>query len=155
MDFNPTESYLETLARHGQAIIDKILTYEGAISFMDPVDEILDDAPGYYSIIANPMCISTVKKKLEEKAYRKPEEFIKDMRLIWQNAMTYNPHTHIIHKNAAKLAGHFEKLAAQLPQIIEPDSHDLPIQRYVELRFKRYNANSPPIGSISTDGHLE
>lgn len=48
--------------------------------------------PDYYKIIKNPMDLSTIKKRLQEDycMYTKPEDFVADFRLIFQNCAEFN-----------------------------------------------------------------
>lgn len=48
--------------------------------------------PDYYKIIKNPMDLSTIKKRLQEEyyMYTKPEDFVADFRLIFQNCAEFN-----------------------------------------------------------------
>lgn len=48
--------------------------------------------PDYYKIIKNPMDLSTIKKRLQEDCfvYTKPEDFVADFRLIFQNCAEFN-----------------------------------------------------------------
>lgn len=42
--------------------------------------------------------------------YRSPREIAKDIRLVWSNAMKYNPPGHAVHELAAKFSEAFEKM---------------------------------------------
>jgi chromatin structure-remodeling complex subunit RSC4 len=46
--------------------------------------------PDYYKIIARPVALDTVKRKLDEKAYKHLREVRDDLNLIFRNAKTYN-----------------------------------------------------------------
>lgn len=46
--------------------------------------------PDYYKIIARPVALDTVKKKLDENMYRHLREVRDDLNLIFRNAKTYN-----------------------------------------------------------------
>lgn len=58
-------------------------------------------APGYSSIITNPMDFSTMRQKIEENQYTNLEEFINDFKLMCTNAMKYN-HTDTVYYKASK-----------------------------------------------------
>ena len=49
------------------------------------------------------MDLGTIRRKLEWLLYRRPEEFAEDVRLVFDNAMAFNPATHSIHVCAAEL----------------------------------------------------
>lgn len=47
-------------------------------------------APSYYSIIKQPIDLTTIAKNISENRYHRIDEFIDDMNLIFQNCSTYN-----------------------------------------------------------------
>lgn len=62
---------------------------EYAQPFLEPVDP--DEAPGYLDIIAMPMDLLTVKRKLRSGAYGANSfEFLSDIDRVWTNCLTYN-----------------------------------------------------------------
>lgn len=74
--------------------------------FAWPVTEVI--APGYYSIIQRPMDFSTIHKKIDLRIYETLQELKIDVKLMCDNAMTYNgPDT--IYFKAAKKLWHFAK----------------------------------------------
>ena len=52
------------------------------------------------------MC--TVHKRINSGFYDGPAAFRSDMRLIWSNAMTYNPPSHFVHGAALEMSRIFE-----------------------------------------------
>ena len=58
--------------------------------FLYPVDPVRQGIPDYPEIVKNPMDLSTVKRKLDERKYISPEEFCADMRLMFSNCALYN-----------------------------------------------------------------
>ena len=60
-------------------------------------------APGYSSIIINPMDFSTIKQKIDDNNYQNLNEFVEDFKLMCNNAMTYNHQDTIYYKAAKKL----------------------------------------------------
>jgi len=58
--------------------------------FLYPVDPVRQGIPDYPDIVKNPMDLSTVKRKLDERKYISPEEFCADMRLMFSNCILYN-----------------------------------------------------------------
>lgn len=55
------------------------------------------------------MDLGTVEKRLKSGAYSNPNQFADDMRLIWNNAMTYNPKTTAIYQMTVGIKDFFEK----------------------------------------------
>lgn len=60
-----------------------------------------DIAPGYSSIISNPMDFLTIRQKVEENQYTSLQEFGDDFRLMCDNAIKYN-HVETVYHRAAK-----------------------------------------------------
>ncbi|CAL1261085.1 unnamed protein product [Larinioides sclopetarius] len=60
-------------------------------------------APGYSSIITNPMDFSTINKKIDDREYKSLSEFKSDMKLMCDNATTYNRPDTIYYKSARRL----------------------------------------------------
>lgn len=58
--------------------------------FLEPVDPVVLQIPDYFTIIKRPMDFGTISKRLE-KDYYTLMEWIADVRLVFQNALTYNP----------------------------------------------------------------
>ena len=54
-------------------------------------------ASQYLSIIERPMDFRTLRKNLEKSIYKKFDEFGSDFKLIFLNAMSFNPATEAIH----------------------------------------------------------
>ena len=71
--------------------------------FLSPVDPELLNLPDYFDIIKNPMDLSTIKKKLDDGSYSDPWQFVDDVRLMFENAWTYNKKRSKEHKCAIKV----------------------------------------------------
>lgn len=56
--------------------------------FMHPVKE--KDFPNYYSQIETPMDLSQIRMKINENSYATREEFLSDIRLIYNNSSKFN-----------------------------------------------------------------
>ncbi|KAH0765008.1 hypothetical protein KY285_000879 [Solanum tuberosum] len=51
----------------------------------------------YHAIIKHPMDLGTIKARLSQNLYKSPREFAEDVRLVFRNAMIYNPKGHDVH----------------------------------------------------------
>jgi hypothetical protein len=58
--------------------------------FTTAVDHIALGLHDYTQVISQPMDLGTVHKKMERSQYMSTEDFAHDVRLVWQNAITYN-----------------------------------------------------------------
>jgi len=71
-------------------IITKVKRNSNAGPFLKPVDPIVLGIPDYTEKIKHPMDISTIKKKLDTKAYKTLEQFNSDFKLMFSNCYDYN-----------------------------------------------------------------
>lgn len=71
--------------------------------FYNPVDAEELGLYDYTDIIKQPMDLTTVKNKMENREYSTPQEFATDVRLIFTNCYKYNPPDHDVVKMARKL----------------------------------------------------
>lgn len=62
-----------------------------------------DIAPGYSSIISDPMDFLSIRQKVDENEYSTLQEFSDDFRLMCENAIKYNHVETVYHKAAKKL----------------------------------------------------
>uniref|UniRef100_A0A667ZYH5 Bromodomain containing 7 n=1 Tax=Myripristis murdjan TaxID=586833 RepID=A0A667ZYH5_9TELE len=69
--------------------------------FSFPVTDLI--APGYSSVIKQPMDFSTMKDKVKKECYQSLEELKADFKIMCDNAMIYNKPETIYHKAARKL----------------------------------------------------
>ena len=61
--------------------------------FREPVDHENMGLTDYLQVIKEPQDLGTISKKLERTHYMSPEDYARDVRLVWQNAITYNSAT--------------------------------------------------------------
>ncbi|NXF19196.1 TIF1A factor, partial [Rhodinocichla rosea] len=87
--------------------------HEMSPAFQDPVPPTV---PDYYRIIKKPMDLSTIKKRLEvtNSFYTKPEDFVADFRLIFQNCAEFNEPDSEVADAGMKLEAYFEDLLRNL-----------------------------------------
>ncbi|XP_064430985.1 transcription intermediary factor 1-alpha isoform X3 [Mirounga angustirostris] len=99
--------------------------HEMSLAFQDPVPLTV---PDYYRIIKNPMDLSTIKKRLQEdySMYTKPEDFVADFRLIFQNCAEFNEPDSEVANAGIKLESYFEELLKNL----------YPEKRFPKLEFR-------------------
>lgn len=71
-------------------LLDTFIEQEEVAPFLEPVDWEALGLPEYPEIIKKPMDLGTIKSKLSSGKYKEPIDFAKDMRLVWENAMTFN-----------------------------------------------------------------
>ena len=71
-------------------LLDKLLQHEDGWVFAKPVDTHSLELRDYLSVIAEPMDLGTVSRRLELRRYPNLLCFAKDVRRTFSNAMTYN-----------------------------------------------------------------
>lgn len=102
----PKESWFEPV----QAVLNKLLGARHSGVFASPVewDVSGSEMEDYPFIISHPMDLGTIEAKLLSDQYRSVGRFAADVRLVFSNAMEYNPAEDIVHTTAAKLLAAFE-----------------------------------------------
>ncbi|XP_062308301.1 bromodomain testis-specific protein isoform X2 [Osmerus eperlanus] len=83
--------------------------------FYKPVDVETLGLHDYHDIIKQPMDLSTIRKKMENREYSTAQEFAADFRLMFSNCYKYNPPTHEVVAMARKLQDVFEARYLKLP----------------------------------------
>lgn len=64
--------------------------------------------PTYFDVISRPMDLGSVKGKLESGEYDQPAHFAADVRLVFENALRFNPQGHYVWLAAQELMELFE-----------------------------------------------
>ncbi|KAL6842710.1 hypothetical protein ACP4OV_027554 [Aristida adscensionis] len=91
-----------------RALLDELLRHEDGWVFAAPVDARALGLRDYYTVVADPMDLGTVLRRLERRRYAHPLEFAADVRLTFANALSYNNVGDPVYKSAARLSGLFE-----------------------------------------------
>eukprot|EP01018_Ginkgo_biloba_P001711 Gb_40751 [translate_table: standard] len=90
-------------------MLTKLMKHKHGWVFNTPVDTVGLGLHDYHTIIKHPMDLGTVKSKLSANQYSTPLDFAEDIRLTFNNAMTYNPKGHDVHIMAEQLLQFFEE----------------------------------------------
>lgn len=85
-----------------------LMSRSEAPPFNQPVDPVALEIPHYRTVITHPMDLSTVKDRVKRNIYPNVHQFIDDVRLIWNNAMTFNIEGSPVHEMARILSDYFE-----------------------------------------------
>lgn len=78
---------------------------------MDPLKL---NIPDYFTIVKNPMDLGTVKSNLKSGQFDEPEEFVADLRLVFDNCILYNGENSPVSVMCKAVRGEFERLVAEL-----------------------------------------
>eukprot|EP00924_Labyrinthula_sp_SR-Ha-C_P013817 snap_masked-scaffold_5-processed-gene-14.22-mRNA-1 protein AED:0.37 eAED:0.37 QI:0/-1/0/1/-1/1/1/0/1300 len=82
--------------------------------FNEPVDVVKFNIPHYAKVISEPMDLGTIRNKLEERRYSSISEFDYDVRLVFKNAMKFNPPMHPVHHYADSCLKFYENDVTRL-----------------------------------------
>ncbi|KAM0677941.1 hypothetical protein BDAP_001421 [Binucleata daphniae] len=108
----------KTQLKYCEDMLNKISKYQNAYPFLEPVDPVALNIPDYFDKIKNPMDLSTIKNKLKNNNYTKPEEVKEDMSLMFSNCYLYNPKESQVHKMGLELEKQFNNLYNKMPTTI-------------------------------------
>jgi bromodomain-containing factor 1 len=115
-----------TKAQHKYLLVGlrNLKRIKDAAAFLEPVDPVKLNIPTYPNIIKNPMDVGTMERKLKAEEYATVEEYIADMDLIVNNAMTFNGPDHFVSGHAMNMKKAFEKQLGHLPKadVVEPST---------------------------------
>merc|ERR1711865_416356 len=89
--------------------------------FREPVDHENMGLTDYLHVIKEPQDLGTISKKLERTHYMSPEDYARDVRLVWQNAITYNSATSMFGVVAAILWQTFDRRFALITNLASVD----------------------------------
>ncbi|EPS59416.1 hypothetical protein M569_15392, partial [Genlisea aurea] len=98
----------DALMKECSAVLTGMMRQKKSQIFNSPVDVVKFNIPDYFDIIKHPMDFGTIRGKLLSKQYSNPLEFASDVRLTFNNAMTYNPKTNGVHILAQTMSKSFE-----------------------------------------------
>lgn len=118
--------------RFSQSTVRTLKKLKDANPFLRPVDPVALNIPHYLQIVKSPMDFSTIERKLTSTNPAKPDpnpqnpryysadEFISDVRLIFQNCYTFNGPDHAISTMGKRVEEVFDKQIKHMPVIVEP-----------------------------------
>jgi hypothetical protein len=100
---------VEFVPRLMRPLIQKLMSHprNGDI-FNHPVDPVALGLRDYFQRIPRPMDLGTMRCHLLQGDYHSIEECADDVNLVFNNAITYNPSSHLIHQNALLLREEFQ-----------------------------------------------
>jgi bromodomain-containing factor 1 len=93
-------------------LLSTLMRHKSAPPFNQPVDPVALGIPHYFNVIKNPMDLGTISEKMSE--YESAEDFAADVRLVWSNALLFNPPDHEVYMMAKTLSALFEKKIAPI-----------------------------------------
>ncbi|XP_042218426.1 bromodomain-containing protein 7-like isoform X2 [Homarus americanus] len=106
-------------------------------------------APGYSSIISQPMDFSTMKQKIQDNGYTNLKQFQSDFELMCNNCMTYNQQDTIYYKAAKKLLHLGQK--SMVPEKLLAMKRELPTMTVLSKEQLGFDINPP----LPSGGEIE
>lgn len=118
--------------RFAQSTIRSLRKLKDAAPFLRPVDPVALNIPHYFSIVKRPMDFATIERKLassnpqkpdpnpENPRYHNADEFIADVRLIFQNCVAFNGPDHVVTAMGKRIEEIFDKQIKQMPAAAPP-----------------------------------
>ena len=93
----------------------------GGAYFLEPVDPVAHNIPTYHQVITNPMDLGTIQEKMEAGEIESPAEFARLMRLVFENAVTFNNNPmNFVHQTARDLLSIFNQKYRDIERMIQP-----------------------------------
>lgn len=91
------------------SLLQRLMKHKHGWVFNEPVNAKALGLVDYHDIIKHPMDLGTIKTRLSQNFYKSPRDFAEDVRLVFHNAMTYNPKGQDVHTMAELLLQIFEE----------------------------------------------
>jgi hypothetical protein len=106
------------------AILQSLKRNSLAEPFLYPVDPKSMGVPSFYTLVKEPMDLSTVEKKLKNNDYLNSSQFVSDVRKIWKNALTSNVQGSDIFRRAQEMNRLFEEAVKELDSIAQKPTQE-------------------------------
>eukprot|EP01041_Mallomonas_annulata_P003895 gene3895-7772_t len=100
--------------RQARDMLKNLMSRPYAYPFLQPVNPIVLNIPTYFDIIKNPMDLGTVRNNLRANKYFTMLDMTEDIRLVFSNAMLFNPVGHVVHTMAKDLLSEYETKLLEL-----------------------------------------
>lgn len=92
-------------------VMERLVKCQHIELFMRPVDPVKDGCPDYFNFITRPMDLGTILKRINKNLYENVRSFTADVRLVFNNSITYNKISHPIGAIAQILLRQFETMS--------------------------------------------
>ncbi|ORY07996.1 hypothetical protein K493DRAFT_332536 [Basidiobolus meristosporus CBS 931.73] len=102
--------------KYCSAILKALKRHRDAGPFLKPVDHVKMQIPDYPKIVKTPMDFSTIEKKLNNNQYITVDDFVADVRQVFENCYLYNGRESIVSTFAQNLEKVFNNQLRKMPQ---------------------------------------
>lgn len=145
---NFEEALLDHQLKYCSQVLAKLKRNPNAFPFLEPVDPVKLGIPDYPLKITHPMDLSTIRKKLDSKAYPNPSDFDSDVRLMFRNCYTYNPPESDVHRMGKNLEAIYSEAMTHLPTEIVKKKKKAP-----EIFPKQPRRNIRAVDNMKLEDH--
>ncbi|XP_068175400.1 bromodomain testis-specific protein [Antennarius striatus] len=135
-----------------KVVIKALWRHHFSWPFQQPVDAVALHLPDYYTIITNPMDLSTISKRLQNKYYWNALECIQDFNTMFTNCYVYNRPGDDIVFMAQTLEKVFLDKVAQMP---EEECEVASVSAKEQVNGKKMNAGSVMQRSVMSEVVLQ
>jgi hypothetical protein len=105
-------AWTEDKCKVAEIVLKKVMRQRGIGPFLDPVDWEARGLDDYLTIVKTPMDLGKVEARFKgsdgEPKYATPQDFYRELRLVFQNAKSYNPDGSELHRKAVTFLNQFE-----------------------------------------------
>ncbi|CAG8452013.1 8751_t:CDS:2 [Cetraspora pellucida] len=140
IDASENDKKQKTWLKLAMMMLHEIGNHKFASVFQNPIKE--QDAPGYYSIVRQPMDLKTLKKRLRDGVIQDTDQFHRDLLLMFMNASVFNREGDI-NKMASQMKEHAENLIQGFRSEGSVGIHE-PATRRKSMAFEAKEAIIPP-----------
>nr|WEU54103.1 GCN5 [Neoporphyra haitanensis] len=91
------------LKKHLQSVLDQLKAHNSAWPFLEPVNPEATGAIDYYTVIKDPIDLSSIQERLNEGWYVTKNIFLADLKRMVENCRTYNGKAHYVTEMAGQL----------------------------------------------------
>lgn len=114
--------------------------------FLQPVDPVALGCPEYFDVIQHPMDLSTIQDKLNRNIYENSDEFVADIRLMFNNCYRFNPAGTPVNDLGHRLERVFDKKWTEKPAPVQsPAPHESEASDYSDFDDEYASVTSPTI----------
>lgn len=146
-------------------LVKDMIRLKDGVAFAKPIDQLwtVEQLPGYFDVIKQPMDLGTIRDRLEGSWYMKTkgkqeveevvfdlESFKSDTRLVFTNARTYNRPGDMFYEAATRLMEKFESKMKHVPSASEV-THQAS-KKSSKKRKKSSSTVSNMVGSVTSSG---
>jgi bromodomain-containing factor 1 len=144
------------------AIMRNLKKHRDAAPFIHPVDYIKLNIPDYPHIIKRPIDLTTIDKKLKHHDYNHVNQFVDDIRLLFNNCYKFNGPEATVSMLCQNVESAFEKSLRQMPPSKQPNESSSPAQQHpatslppgITPSFRRITEDNKPLHPPHSSDYL-